>query len=322
MQGVQIDAFDIRFPPIADIRRGSAFDPLRTFGCAAMLRAMNFGKIFRAKQQLPQTVCPLLLLLLSVLMPARAIGQPAAPAAPVWQIDWGKEYCTLGREVGAKPSYAFAIRSVPGALTDEVVLAGSGKLVPDLRKPGPVRLVLEPSSLSFDADAMAGKSGSTHFLRAIRIEPGFRAALAKSTRLRIEGGSRPILVPLDGVHRGLAPLQECIDSGMAEWGVDPKAFGALKQLPKAGPQAWLQSSDYPNVALDWEQTGTVIVRLSTDAAGKVTDCAVVQSSNSRSLDAATCQKAKERGRYQPASGSNGQAAPATFITYAVWKIAY
>lgn len=65
--------------------------------------------------------------------------------------------------------------------------------------------------------------------------------------------------------------------------------------------------DYPTEALRREEEGLVIAEMEVSPNGRVASCQVVQSSNSRSLDEATCAIIARRARYRPARDEAGQA---------------
>jgi protein TonB len=52
--------------------------------------------------------------------------------------------------------------------------------------------------------------------------------------------------------------------------------------------------------------GTTGVRLRIEPDGKVSECAVIESSGSAGLDKQTCAVSKRRGRYTPAIGHDGK----------------
>src|SRR5688500_16275429 len=68
----------------------------------------------------------------------------------------------------------------------------------------------------------------------------------------------------------------------------------------------ITSDDYPPSALRNEEQGTVRVRLSIDASGRVTNCSVTSSSGSSQLDSTTCRLLQRRARFTPARDNTGQ----------------
>lgn len=71
----------------------------------------------------------------------------------------------------------------------------------------------------------------------------------------------------------------------------------------------IRDSDYPHAALRAGIEGTVTVRISVAASGRVSDCAIARSSGSAELDATTCRLIRQRFRYRPAKDTEGRNVP-------------
>jgi periplasmic protein TonB len=92
-----------------------------------------------------------------------------------------------------------------------------------------------------------------------------------------------------------------------------KAKGDLRTL--------FSLDDYPSAAQRNEEEGTVRVRLTVGANGRVSDCSVTQSSGSSSLDQATCRIIRSRARFTPAVGNDGAATTDTVNSPPItWKL--
>lgn len=70
-------------------------------------------------------------------------------------------------------------------------------------------------------------------------------------------------------------------------------------VPATEPTSWISTEDYPPAALRAELEGTVGVRLDIDAAGRPTKCNITESSNSPTLDQATCEILSKRATFVP-----------------------
>ena len=75
---------------------------------------------------------------------------------------------------------------------------------------------------------------------------------------------------------------------------------------KANLASYVSNDDYPAAALRRGDTGTTRFRLTVGPNGKVTDCAIVGSSGSSTLDSATCRLMRSRARFEPAKNSDGR----------------
>lgn len=71
----------------------------------------------------------------------------------------------------------------------------------------------------------------------------------------------------------------------------------------------IKDSDYPREALRAGISGTVHLRFTVGVKGRVTDCAVTQSSGSALLDATTCRLIIARFRYEPSRDAQGRPVP-------------
>jgi protein TonB len=90
--------------------------------------------------------------------------------------------------------------------------------------------------------------------------------------------------------------------------------------PKGNAGRWVTQNDYPSRALREEQQGITTVRLSVDASGKVTGCAVTGSSGSGLLDDTTCKKMQQRAKFEPATDGEGKPTSGTYTQSVKWEI--
>ena len=90
--------------------------------------------------------------------------------------------------------------------------------------------------------------------------------------------------------------------------------------PATSPSSWIVEDDYPVLAREAAQSGVVGFRLDIDATGKVTGCAIIQSSASPSLDATTCQLLRSRARFHPALGADGQPIASHWVSRVRWTV--
>ncbi|MBB5730642.1 TonB family protein [Sphingomonas prati] len=86
------------------------------------------------------------------------------------------------------------------------------------------------------------------------------------------------------------------------------------------PAAWVQTADYPPIAVQQAQEGAALVRLHITGEGRVDDCAVVESSGSPLLDLTTCTLVRHRARYRPAADSKGRPVATTDRRRIAWKL--
>ena len=85
-------------------------------------------------------------------------------------------------------------------------------------------------------------------------------------------------------------------------GASAQNVGApARPVPVTNPGTWIGPEDYPAAALVARAQGAVGFTLKIDAAGAPTDCSIVSSSGSTSLDEQTCRLLRERARFDPAA---------------------
>jgi TonB family protein len=253
-------------------------------------------------------------------------AQPSSEPPTVWQLAWQDSHCSIS--TGDPKSLGLALWMTPGDPDPQLYIIGSSKVVPVIGSPGPapgnpksVTVVLAPTGETFQADVDQMSTGNPTVLKLRRLRHKFPSAFSKASEVRLVTAPAPISIPIHGAAKAMAALQECIGQKLTEWGVDAKAFGALRKPPTdIEGYDWLTYQDYPISALDENAMGAVIVRLNVDATGKVSDCAVVLKSGSSALDKVTCDRALKKGKFDPAIGPDGQPTAASRVIRVDFKI--
>lgn len=93
-----------------------------------------------------------------------------------------------------------------------------------------------------------------------------------------------------------------------------------RAAPVGNPGSWLSNADYPAEALRRRAHGFVGFRLTIDAGGVPTGCAVTASSQDRSLDETTCSLLLARAHFRPARDAQGNAVADSFASRVRWTI--
>ena len=238
---------------------------------------------------------------------ASGIASPieATPAGPqVWQVDWEGSRCSIS--TGDPANMFLALWVTPGEPRPELYLvAPADRLKSKAEK---IKVTLAPSGATFDGYryTMMGKGG-TAVVDLSSLGEEFPAAFGKASEVRLGGFPQPISIPVVGSDQAMAALKGCVDEKLPTWGIDAKAFNALRSPPRdPGHYDWISSDDYPHEAIEKNEGGEVVVRMNISEKGKVTDCAVVSSSGSTALDKVPCLKAMKNGRFIPAIGADGK----------------
>ena len=80
----------------------------------------------------------------------------------------------------------------------------------------------------------------------------------------------------------------------------------------------IRDADYPKAAVRERASGTVFVRISVRADGRVSGCTVTRSSGNQALDQTTCTLIRSRFHYRPARNAQGLPIPSVEDTNFTW----
>lgn len=139
--------------------------------------------------------------------------------------------------------------------------------------------------------------------------------LSEAGSITIAFGGRPAVThAVPGAREGVRSLIACAEEARA-------ALPEAERGPRVSLNSYFSTNDYPMAAVRNHEEGTVRFWLEINAAGRVSDCHIIQSSGSRALDEATCRILRERGRYAPARNMRGQPIASFDGDYAVtWRL--
>jgi protein TonB len=98
------------------------------------------------------------------------------------------------------------------------------------------------------------------------------------------------------------------------------SFAPRVARPRNAPGLWVREIDYPRGDLHQGHAGSAHFRLTIDAEGRVTSCAIVSSTGYPGLDAATCAKVSERAQFEPATDSTGARTGGSYTGTVRWVI--
>jgi TonB family protein len=146
--------------------------------------------------------------------------------------------------------------------------------------------------------------------------------LKSSSQLTIQhpNGSEQTFVPPER-DKAFDALNKCQSDLFKAWGYDPHELDQIKTPPKRiGMADWFTDSDYPAEALSKGEHGTTLALYLVGVSGTISDCRVISSSGSVSLDMRTCSTLTKHARYLPATGLSGKPIAAHQIHRAVWRL--
>jgi TonB family protein len=111
------------------------------------------------------------------------------------------------------------------------------------------------------------------------------------------------------------PVPDRVDSRMRWVLPEPEKTRAQTNLA-----SYISDADYPAAAIRAGEQGTTGFRLFIGPDGLVTDCRIIASSGSASLDEATCRIMRTRARFRPAHDANGNPVPDTVSSRVRWVL--
>lgn len=118
----------------------------------------------------------------------------------------------------------------------------------------------------------------------------------------------------------LLPMPEIQAYSVAPPPPSPMDDDSRPPRPANSPGSWVNSDDFPMVALRNKQSGTTTFRLEIGVDGRVSNCTIVSSSGSPVLDMATCEKIKQRALFEPARDENGQKTTGSYSNSVRWVL--
>ena len=89
---------------------------------------------------------------------------------------------------------------------------------------------------------------------------------------------------------------------------------------RANLGTYVTNDDYPVEAIRNDEEGLTEFRLSVGANGRVTDCTILSSSGSASLDETTCRIMSRRVRFTPAVGFDGRPTEDQAVSRISWRL--
>lgn len=237
-----------------------------------------------------------------------------------WYVNHGTDQCNLIRSFGEEPNaYQLQLDRFGTARTVSFNVIGNfrraiGMISAEVRS--------SPSGVEFEKSAvisdLSGRSERMLQLFLVRLDD--LSGLRDSQILEIEPrSSTTVQFRLEGIEAALASLDDCNNELLAEWNVD-MGDAAVFPEPANNPARWVTYADYPADAQRAGIEGRATFRLDITTEGEVSNCEIVHSSGSTSLDETTCERLEERARFTPAYDSNGQPVPSHFVSAVSFSI--
>ena len=151
---------------------------------------------------------------------------------------------------------------------------------------------------------------------------GFKARLATRS-ISIAGASLYETFAMTDLPALVAELDKCVLDLQKYWNIGqqyaPQMASSVKT--KSPLRGLFSAQDYPAIALNHNQQGSVTMTFLVDEAGAVADCSVDDSSGVPALDTMSCYVVKNRAKFEPARSSDGKPIRSAYTEKVVWRIA-
>jgi TonB family protein len=251
--------------------------------------------------------------------PAPATAADRMPTGK-WIVEYGDSSCMMSRQFGSKAEpLIVAIKKMPMHNDPTLLIIFSAKS--RAAKMGKGRLGfadgVEPEEVTFwsysSADAPVRRL-------SINLTEDQLNRAEKAAQIRV---AIPYELQEDFRLPGIAEAMKVADTcavGLGEkWGFPAQEQGRLKKAPTGTVAKFVSHDDYPADALRNDEQGTAEARLIADRTGRPTDCTIIVSSGSKSLDEATC-RAGVAARFAPAIDVEGKPTRGLVVYSLTWAI--
>lgn len=259
--------------------------------------------------------------IVGLLLPSAASAALPAPIPPVgkWAVDYGENTCTLSRQFGnqAMPM-TLGVIPMPMSKSARVVLVTSDRLKAIPYSKGIIAFDGSPTPIETNFELAPGaKVGS---IMVARVQGELLDGIEKSTMLTFRPQGAPVALRIGPSARAVAALRSCVADLLVRWGMDKAAQAQVVAPPDGSAVGVFDYDDYPSDALQANQQGEVVMRYWVETNGRLSDCKVVKSSGSASLDSATCGIVTERARLKPARNAEGLPVRSLTSSSIIWRI--
>lgn len=264
-------------------------------------------------------------LIAAMTAPAEAGQTPPLTPTGKWTVDYADAACILSRDYGSGDART-TLGINPSPLASSLVLVTVSPGAKTTRyRPMKGTLTLQPSGRMVDSDTWVYEfKAKDQTVTTLTTEGDVEKELLHSSSLSVTlaDGSRTAFA-LPGIERAAGSLRACQDDLLRRWGIDP-AERDLPPLPGGGmwPAQWITPDDYPRSALETGVQGKVTVVWTIQTDGRVGDCRVVDSSQSKELDDAACSAISKRGHYSPPLGIDGKSQVRHGMRRIIWRLPF
>jgi TonB family protein len=268
----------------------------------------------------------LIVLLALAAPPSTAVsGQEGRAPTRGWTVNFADAQCLAVRDYGSGQEPLQLVLKSPaigGVVQVAIVRKGPPNDPAQLKAMVAIdgRPPFEVSMLTFSPKG-SGLRIYTMNMRAAEFAP-----LRQASRLSVRAGNLNELLSVSEMTPLMKVVDECVADLRRVFNITDPETGTASPLQRratatASLGRLIHSEDYPGMALQRDETGTVKFAMLIDENGRVVDCSVIETSGVAVLDAQACATLKARAQFQPALGPDGKPAKDAITSRIVWNIA-
>lgn len=261
------------------------------------------------------------------LLLASSSAARAAPIQPTakWVVNFDDQQCLAEREYGtpSNPLTLVLKQPVRGGVMQVAVLADGNFGTSAVQVDGWVGFDRKPVS---KLSALRWRpQGSKQVIRLVNMPLSAFRGIETAQTMHIDVGAFRREFVLSDVRDLLSVMDECLKDLRKVWNVsdgdgDGHAPPTGARAPVGDLRGLISASDYPGVALQQLQSGTVTMVLLIDETGRVADCSLIETSGVAALDAQSCAIVTRRARLTPAVGADGKPRKSSFVQRIAWEL--
>lgn len=250
-------------------------------------------------------------------------GPPLAPASP-WNVEYAAKECVVSRAYGdSADPILIGFRPTPFGDNVRLVIFGDRAL---LGEEGWVDLTLEAPGSALSNDHFETKINSTSDNKVVmnfyisRTEFEYLVNAQTFTFRQKSGQVTSVVLAMN--KSLLVAISKCGANLMAQFGFDAKKIASVAtRAVGESPNLWIDTHNYPAVSLTKHEEGTVMIAWAISAAGRVSNCRVIETSGSKDLDEAACDAILRNARYRsPALDAAGNPVESYVTRRVAWRL--
>ena len=147
------------------------------------------------------------------------------------------------------------------------------------------------------------------------------AAIRRASKIAIRNAQINETLALSQIPELMKSIDACVADLQIYWNIAADAQAKLTSRAHSLTSlvGVFDSNDYPSVALQKQEDGTVEIVLLIDETGGIAECVVTQTSSVAALDAQVCSIIAKRAKFSPAIGADQKPAKDSFSQRITWK---